>query len=673
MNTIMSRSLALLAASAALCGSVAQAARPLPVHEKFTGFTAADANSLPSGFLAEAAEGVPLVWNGQDNGSSAVAGFYSYGATSSSERAFGFLEDGSFGDTRLHVEIQNTGETTITQLRVRYNVELWRDGARLNRIRLKYNPDVEDDPGIIPGGYSDLPDLADTPVPVNAGGNVPVDGNTVRTPVDVTIVLTQPLAPGERAWIRWQYSSSGDSGTRDGVGIDDICIEDATPQGTNVTWVGGPGNWTATGGTSWSGGPWDNNGDLNAVFNTGSGAVTLLNPITAVNLEFATAGYVINGAQPLTLRGLIELDGGNATIAAPITGTVGLVKTGPDALFLQTATSTFSGTLAVVEGSLILDGATVPSTNLLYLGEDAFFSSSGDDLTVAGVQGAASAEVDIDGAVLTLDLTSVASYKGEISGAGDVIKTGSGRQRFRNQFKTYTGATTVNGGRLEVTENGVLTGTSAITISNASGTDSELLLQTDVPSFIFTFGPSSPVTTITLQNDGRLAGDNDAILTLANPVVIDSTGGRIYSRSSGTLTLLGALTGTGELRKQGAGTLVLSGNASGYTGQFRSVNGLTVIPTGQTIGASLVRVDEDGGVGGDGTIAGNLEFRDGSFAIFGTGETLTVNGTVTLRANSTVVFSGPAGTVIQSANPIQVQSGVTLIGATVSGNTIVIP
>ncbi|AHF94542.1 hypothetical protein OPIT5_20140 [Opitutaceae bacterium TAV5] len=451
----------------------------------------------------------------------------------------------------------------------------------------------------------------------------------------------------------------------------------------DVTWVGNDGDWTATGGTSWSGGPWDNNGDLSAVFvNSPAGIVTLQDDITAVDLTFKLDGYVIDaaGANELTLKGVVNVDDGTGAniigiISAPITGSAGLVKTGPDTLVLQDATSTFTGTLSVAEGALVLVDATVPSTNALFVGEDAFFSSSSDDLTIAGVQGAATAEVNIEGAVLTLNLTNVTSYQGDISGNGSVVKTGSGRQRFLNQEKSYTGTTTVNGGRLEITENSILTGTSAITISNASGTDSELLLITDVPSFSFMFGPSSPVTTITLSDDGRLAADNDAILSLTNPVVIASTGGRIYSRATGILTLAGTLTGSGNLRKQGAGTLVLAGDASGYTGLFRAVIGLTVIPNGTTLGngSSGVRVEEEGSLGGDGVIAGNLEFRDGSSAIFGAGETLTVNGTVTLRANSTVVFSGPVGTVIQSANPIQVQSGVTLIGATVSGNTIVIP
>ena len=98
------------------------------------------------------------------------------------------------------------------------------------------------------------------------------------------------------------------------------------PGGPPLVWVGGSGNWTATGGTSWSGGPW--NSTRVAEFASGSGTVTLQNPIVTQGLQFDDgSNYTVagTGANTLTAPTIQVGTGGNAatttdTISAQIGG-----------------------------------------------------------------------------------------------------------------------------------------------------------------------------------------------------------------------------------------------------------------------------------------------------------------------------------------------------------------
>jgi autotransporter-associated beta strand protein len=130
---------------------------------------------------------------------------------------------------------------------------------------------------------------------------------------------------------------------------------------------GGSGAWSATGGTAWAptdadqaGLPWDKT--KTAVFGgTSGGTVTISGTVEANNgttsVQFATNGYTLTGGTALQLggSGVIEVTtaGHTAIINTPVTGSVGLTKTGPGTLELGAA-NTYSGDTNVNAGTLAL-------------------------------------------------------------------------------------------------------------------------------------------------------------------------------------------------------------------------------------------------------------------------------------------------------------------------------
>lgn len=657
MKISKTSSLVLLAAIAALSGSVAHAQRALPVAENFSGWNGYA--PLPSDFIFEGVvpSGTDTYFGiGDGSGSVLDSGVYNFGGSS-----FGLLEgdqgDGDLGDSRLFLHFQNTTGSAITRLRVKYKVQIWRDGPRLNAIRLKYNTSTS--------GFSSLPDLANTSAKVNAGGDVAYNGASPAyyTQVDTEFNLPSSLANNASAYLRWQYSTASGSGRRDGLAITDIEVS-AVPTGTDKNWVGGAGAWNPTGGTSWSGAAWNNAGNYNAVFAGTAGAVTLGGDVTATDVKFNVTGYSIAGADDLTLVGRVDVaSGATATINAPVAGSAGLLKTGAGVLQLGGA-NTFTGTLAIDNGTVkaVADN-TVPAASVVQLSDTGVFDLNGHDLTVNGLQGDALGEVKVpSGSVLTLNTTSNYAYKGAITGAGDVVKTGASRQRFRNTTKTYTGATTVGGGVLEITENGVPTATSGVTVNGGA----ELLLTTDVPFASFAFGGA-----ITLNN-GHLASDTDLKVTLpADIVVVGATGNAIYARSEdGELYHSGSISGSGTFGKQGDGILWLLADSTAFTGTANLNDGVTYVADTVTFGDNAtVNVTDTGALSGDGVVDANVNFQDGSILSILGGEQLDIVGTVTLSGTVTVESDGAAsGTVLLNTGGI---SGTyTLVGGHVDGTTI---
>ena len=111
--------------------------------------------------------------------------------------------------------------------------------------------------------------------------------------------------------------------------------------------------------------PWNNALLDNAIFGGTAGTVNLGTPITAHNLTFNTAGYVLTG-NTLTLGGASPTitTAGSATINSIIAGTSGLIKAGAGTLQLSGA-NTYSGGISILDGTLygVTDGALGAAAN----------------------------------------------------------------------------------------------------------------------------------------------------------------------------------------------------------------------------------------------------------------------------------------------------------------------
>jgi len=169
-------------------------------------------------------------------------------ATSDPDEAYGGFtaftaddDDYSFGirervpvnlrDARLFFAFTNNTDQHITEFEVSYDVEAWFIGDRRNRIRLKYDNDPEDPNSFDEDIFSTDNPSTETAAGTKVDGSLAANRTTVSGIVDITAlerddVAFEPLAPGETAYFRWQFSNTdGDGGSlRSGLAINNVVI-----------------------------------------------------------------------------------------------------------------------------------------------------------------------------------------------------------------------------------------------------------------------------------------------------------------------------------------------------------------------------------------------------------------------------------------------------------------
>ncbi|WP_198291200.1 autotransporter-associated beta strand repeat-containing protein [Ancylobacter sp. FA202] len=316
-------------------------------------------------------------------------------------------------------------------------------------------------------------------------------------------------------------SSSSFSGTISGAG----CLTKT-----------GDGTLTLTGVSTYSGTTTVSGGTVqaSAASALGTGALALEGSGTFQASEsFTWASAVSLTPSEGTGGGTISVDPTKTlTVSGVISGTGALTKTGTGTLLL-TGTNTFSGATAVDEGELQLaGGSSLSDTARLTVASGASALLTDADETVGSLAGAGS--VDLNGHCLTAggDGTS-STFSGSMTGPGCLTKTGDGTLALTGT-NTLTGPTTISGGAIQVTAASALG-------SGALALEGEGTLRA---SDSFTYGSAISLTPVSGVGGGTFEVDD-----------------------SKTLTLTGAITGTGALGKTGTGTLVISGtnSASGAT------------------------------------------------------------------------------------------------------------
>lgn len=202
-------------------------------------------------------------------------------------------------------------------------------------------------------------------------------------------------------------------------------------------WTGSIGaNWDTTN-ANWNNGsdiPWNNSSLDIARFGSGTPAtITLSEAISARVLEFNAPNYLIQG-NTLTLTNVTRLRGtGNAEISSVVAGTVGVIKTGSNAITLS-ANNTFTGPLQVRGGSLTLGGTNAYAGTTTVTG--------GGTLTFSGASTKANGLLEVGTAqgkgVLNIGGTSTLFFNGTpVVGTG-AVTPGSGAIRQSGGTATYS-------------------------------------------------------------------------------------------------------------------------------------------------------------------------------------------------------------------------------------------
>ncbi|MBP6430200.1 MAG: endonuclease [Ferruginibacter sp.] len=201
-----------------------------------------DFNTLATSGTANAITTLPTGWTflesgsnanttyAADNGAANGGNTYSYGTTSTSDRAFGTLRSGSLNST-IGVQFTNSTSYTITTITINYTGEQWRLGTtgRADRLDFQYSLNAT---ALNNGTWLDENGLDfSTPNQTTLGA---LDGNIGinRTVISAITISGLTIAPGAIFWIRWQ--DFGATAPQDGLSIDDFSMTYTGTIGDNI-------------------------------------------------------------------------------------------------------------------------------------------------------------------------------------------------------------------------------------------------------------------------------------------------------------------------------------------------------------------------------------------------------------------------------------------------------
>lgn len=404
---------------------------------------------------------------------------------------------------------------------------------------------------------------------------------------------------------------------------------------------------------------------LNGTGIAGEGALRVLSGMASWSggITLASSSSIGVDAGQLTLGGTINLGANTLTFAGAgasrsdgiISGSGALIKNGAGVLTL-TAANTYTGTTLITAGAVNVQNAlafgangagavTVASGAAIILNNPGGIDVGDKSLTLngAGISGggvidsvagnhswagnitlASNATIAVEADSLTLN-----GAMGESGGARSLTKTGAGTLIFGGNH-SYTGATIINAGTLQIDSSERIGDNSAVTVASGA-----ILNLNEADETI-----------------GSLAGAGSVIFG------VDLTASLTTGGDGTSTTFSGVLSGTGDFTKTGAGTQILSG-ANTFTGFVFINQGVLSINADARLGDSTNALDFGGGT---------LQLT--SAMAIGRAINLSGNGTIdTTGVNSTLsgIISG-VGSLTKAGGGVLTLTGANTFGG--AGQTV---
>jgi len=272
----------------------------------------------------------------------------------------------------------------------------------------------------------------------------------------------------------------------------------------------------------------------------------------------------------------INTNGQTVTLATGLTSSGGiLTKTGNGTLVLS-GPSTYSGDTTISQGEILASDVNVLSqSSSVVVSSGATLNLNSKNQTLKGLAGAGT--VSTGTATLTIADGSNLTFTGDITGNGNVIKSGTGTQTFASSL-TYTGSTSINAGVLKV--NNTLA-SSTVNIAGSATLEGKGTISGSVvvaSGGIITAGDSS------LADASRGALTLSA-LTLNGTAVINIA--NINAQSSPSILNVGALSalgGAGSITINISNTTQLADNSSFTVLKYTSLDDFTAFTQGTITG-----------------------------------------------------------------------------------------
>lgn len=379
------------------------------------------------------------------------------------------------------------------------------------------------------------------------------------------------------------------------------------------------------------------------LFGFGAGMVT--------NNGTSAATLTISGGLTSTFAGTIQ-DG--------TTGTTGLALTGIGTTLILSGTNSYSGGTTIGSGAMLMGGA-----NNAFSKTSATTIKTGGTVDLGGFKQTINTVNLAGGTIQNGSLTgAITSTGGTVSGIGGTATLMvSGGTTTLAGINSYTGATTVSVGTLEVTAGSALTASSSLT--------NKATFQVDT-------GASATFTG---------AVTNSGAITVANAATLTATAGGITNSMSGNISNFGivnaALTNSGTVTNQTGG--IWNGNVNSVAGSITN-NGTW---TGNVTGNPTL-VQNNATWNATNVSVGNFTNNSGGTVSTSTNSTITTNaltngGTVnaqgTLTAptvtntgnfNVTGALSGSVTTFNNNGGTLAVGANFTGIGTLTNSGTITV-
>ncbi|VVE37651.1 autotransporter-associated beta strand repeat-containing protein [Pandoraea anhela] len=485
-------------------------------------------------------------------------------------------------------------------------------------------------------------------VNVLAGG-ISVGSNTALGTATVSFAGGTSLDATQAATLGNQITLAGDL---DVVGSNDLTLNGAI-SGTGGLSKNGSATLTLNGQNTYAGATHVNAGTLALGAGASLSAAGVVDVHTGAIFDLSagngtqtfgalTGGGAINmGSNTLEVgeSGLDEIYSGS------VMGSGSLVKVGTG-VETMTGTNTFTGGTVVQAGTLALGGAGTLSPSgavtLQNAGATLDISGADGDRTVGALIAQTGTLVTLGNNTLTFGDASSHTVSGTISGAGGIVKQGSGTQTLLGA-QQFTGTTTVADGTLALGATGRLANGANVAITGASAT--------------FDIGAAGDQTLHTLAGTGGTVNLGGNTLTFGNAT---------------DQTLAAAIVGSGGIVKAGGGTQTLSGQNT-FTGGINVADGVVALGAGGALsGDNDVTLATGTALDISQTtspiVIAGLDGAAGTRVSLG-GQSLTVGGT----ANSTFdgVIDGTGGITKQGAATVTLGAQNTFTGSTtVTGGTL---
>ena len=422
------------------------------------------------------------------------------------------------------------------------------------------------------------------------------------------------------------------------------------------------GNLTVGAGTlTGAGGSISGNASLNGgIINLTSGTVGTLS-VTGGNwngagsvtgLATSSSGiFTVGSGANLTANGGLSVTGGSIAstdATSTITGSVN---------YTSASNSTFSGVIAgsgktltlnhaaatlILDGANTYTGATTITAGTLQLGSG---GTTGTLSSSSVITNNGTFEINRSNAVVQ-----GTDFNGAgISGTGGITQAGTGTTTL-NATNTYTGATLVSAGTLQLGSTGALgdagAHTSGVTVNNGAALDLNGVTATANTVGLNLNGTSTATA-------GALTNSNGTAATWAGTVTLQSASS--IGSNSGDIVLSGDITGGFGLTKVGSDKLTLTGATNGST--TTTINAGTLeIGNGGTSGAL-----------GSGLVVnnGNLTINRSDAFTIGATNAISGTGSFTQAGDGTTTFTGAnsySGATTINAGTLEIATGGSLDG-----------